>query len=476
MKKPNAPKKAKTPKRASRAPLSPSAFHNKRVRLCRVTEGQGVGVQEYELLRRIGKEGLADCLDSQGRFAESVSVLFDDGCRLMCLPEELELCPAEAAPTPTVISNAELSYVQACIAHVSFPTSLAGLKEVFEGHDDTSMEKLLWPPDNDVGGWTAPRWLTAGDIIFFYHTKKALQRITRLLKTADADAEPWNALADPESAFQRLADQLEIAQEYAGTIFACARVTGAATYWRNDDVERDRDRHWRSNIYAEISRANVFVRPLTEDSFRPHLTISPGGAITPVHGSTFERLKQLLGEKNQLPDYFVNARPGGASFRNVDAKNWIDISCSSRARFIDESQLRTYLLDYLLEELKDPRTTVHQECRCRLDQKYRSIADYFVRVHGRWVPVEAKLNVRAERDLPGQVSKYLGVTQFSPTRGPRAGEVLGGSVASMCLVADVAGVYLLDTNGYVSCGPEQPLWERTLLTSATISAIRERLR
>jgi hypothetical protein len=145
-----------------------------------------------------------------------------------------------------------------------------------------------------------------------------------------------------------LADQYEIAERYAGTLFACALVAGPASYWRGDDAERDERRYWRGNIYARIGRPHVFARPLPQESFRASVTIRPGGATTAVHGPTFEVLKALLAERNRLPAYLADARPGGVGFRDVDATNWIGVACSPRARFIDESQLRDYLLTHLL--------------------------------------------------------------------------------------------------------------------------------
>ena len=149
------------------------------MRLVRVIEGEALAVEEHELLRHVGMEGLADSLDYSGQFRKSVSVLFSDGCRLNCLPEEVEVCSeasefAGKAWTDQGAVQPDVSFVKSCIAHVGFPDSLAGLKSLFDGSDDTDMEKLLWPPEQDHNpGWTAPRWLTQGDIIFFYHTKKA---------------------------------------------------------------------------------------------------------------------------------------------------------------------------------------------------------------------------------------------------------------------------------------------------------------
>ena len=280
-------------------------------------------------------------------------------------------------------------------------------------------------------------------------------------------------LADAHSAFERLADQLEIARSTPGPP---SRAHGQGTGIVLAERRRGARPGWPLAGTPRENGPTVRFRPPAPRSGVPaHVTISPGGALTPLHGQSFERVKELLAEKNRLPDYLVNARPGGVSFRNVNATNWIAISCSPEARFIDESQLRAYLLDYLLEELKDPRTNVYVECRCGLDKRHPSVADYFARVHGRWVPVEAKLNVLAERDLPGQVSKYLGVSEFA-TRGVGAGKLIGGPVAPICIAADAEGLYLLNSGGYVGCGPRQPLLQRTKINAASLAAFRERLR
>src|SRR4051794_5121424 len=93
---------------AEKSPLTASACHNKRVRLVRVIEGEALAVEEHELLRHVGMEGMADSLDYAGRFRKSVSVLFGDGCRLNCLPEELEVCSEGSESAATKASRAPL--------------------------------------------------------------------------------------------------------------------------------------------------------------------------------------------------------------------------------------------------------------------------------------------------------------------------------------------------------------------------------
>src|SRR5687767_13108416 len=73
----------------------------------------------------------------------------------------------------------------ACITAVSFPQTvdellhLVGGHEPGEGYGYTDMERLLDPVARDgwEAGWSAPKWVTTGDVLFFYHAKKAARRI-----------------------------------------------------------------------------------------------------------------------------------------------------------------------------------------------------------------------------------------------------------------------------------------------------------
>ncbi|QOV89487.1 hypothetical protein [Humisphaera borealis] len=255
-------------------------------------------------------------------------------------------------------------YVQSCVAHVSFPSTLPELRRAYNaGGGYMEMELLLDTAKGHDRTYSAPRWMTTGDVMFFYHTKRAKLRIERFLSAAKGpDNEEWGEEGKGlQTSIDYLNDQLAVAERYAGTIFGCTEVIGGAAFQKGDA-----DRHWRNNIYAPIGDVHIFKNPLRDSEFGSHIKINPGGTFTPLHGSSFSGLKGLLAQTNDLPPYLAIARPGGVSFRDIDANNWIDIACSPDARFIDESQLRAYLIDYLLEGIKDPRTAVHQECRCEV--------------------------------------------------------------------------------------------------------------
>jgi hypothetical protein len=460
-------------------------FHGRRVRLARVEEGQGLSVAEHELLLRIGKEGVCDCKNFDGNFNETISVLFDDGIRLPCVPIELELIgtlettPLECDPIHSANETgaATPTHVQACITSVSFANSITEMPGLVEEGRDTNMEWLLWPEKDDVNGaWSVARWMTAGDILFFYHTKSAAQRIQQLLNAADdPDNLEWADVQDRDHVIARLEEQLTIAEAYGGTIFACAILTGNASMWSDSKLGSRNRRHWKGNIHAEISRVSVFARPVPDYAFNSFLRIRQG-AITPLHGSAFTELKTLIGSGNVLPAYVANANADGVSFRDVDETNWIQISCSPRARFIDESQFREYLVDYLLDRIKDPRTPVHQECTCAQDGKHPSYADYCIRVHGQWIVVETKLTVLAEVNLIGQISKYLGIREFSPNWRCKAETVVTGPTAAVCMVIDTSGIYLADKDGFVGCELGKPIWPIREMSDDLLLKIRNRLK
>lgn len=337
---------------------------------------------------------------------------------------------------------------------------------------DTNMEFLLYD-DARSGEWTAPRWMTAGDILFFYHTKRSRARIRKVAREALAHThgDTERMTFQERLLYELLLDQMSIADRYGGTIFACARVTGRS---HMDSSNDDGSLHWGSRIYAPFEELFVFAEPLPDRIFSEHVTLSPGGTLTPVHGAAFLGLRTLLAEQGPIPDYLAAARPGGRSFRDVDSSNWPEIIASPQTTFIDESQLRAYYADYLLDAIRDPGTRVFRECRCEQPDGRIGIADYFVRIGGTWVPVETKLNVLAERDLPAQVAKYCGVTGFVPRQGRhRSPQLAAGS--PLALVIDSAGVYLVSSHGFEGCTPERPLLARPKLSGSSVARLRGRL-
>jgi hypothetical protein len=198
------------------------------------------------------------------------------------------------------------------------------------------------------------------------------------------------------------------------------------------------------------------------------------GTLTPLYGSQFDGLRELLAAQNPLPDFLRQARYGELGFRSVNGENWPAVSCAPGARFIREEQLRAYLLDFLLGEIKDEATLLLEECHCyRGGDKTGGIADYFICVHGRWLPVEAKLNILVEADLLGQVARYTRVDSVVPSRGAVMGSRIPTDPSAICLVVDQSGLYVLADGRYLECAAGEPLWRRETLGHASRGSIRE---
>lgn len=363
-----------------------------------------------------------------------------------------------------------LDWVQSCITSVSFPETLESVFDMVEKNEyarDWAMDiDVLLNFDPDEGtAWTAPKWMTQGDILFFYHTKKAKQRISKLLKEAKSQ---YRLGSDIIRLLERAADYSSL---YSGAIFGCSSVSGATEYYKKQLG------HFDSRCFAPLGQVHIFDYPLSSDRFADFVKIGQN-TTTPLYKRQFEGIKQLLSEQNTLPEYLQNSRFGDTSFRNVDQDNWPLISCGKNTRFIHEAQIRAYLLDFLLAELKDKGTLVLEECQCFRDRQRTGIADYFLKVHSNWIPIEAKLNILSEKDVLSQVAKYAQVHSFIPTVGTHThrGKIYNVTGLSICLIVDQSGVYIVSDGNFLDCFPGSPIWSREELNHSTVSTIRDRIR
>lgn len=361
-----------------------------------------------------------------------------------------------------------VNWVQACITNVSFPTTLDDVQGMVEKNcylrdGATDLDTLL-EFDPHIGGYfTAPRWLTQGDILFFYHAVSAKQRIANLLKKAKQESN--------HELTQLLKHAANLANRYAGTIFGYAEVVGPSEYLEDEDDLY----HFKSKIFAPIANVHIFDTPLSADRFNDFVKISRQGTITFLGKHEFNGIKKQLSESNELPLFLKYAEFSEFGFRNVNETNWISISCAQNVRFIHETQVRVYLIDFLLNELKDKSTPLLQECRCFRGRQATGIADYFIKLNGCWIPVEAKLNALSERDLLAQVAKYIYIDSFVPTIGLHKGETFAIEDVSICIVIDQSGIYLVVSGEFNECSLGEPKWKREQLESRAILIIRNHL-
>lgn len=196
------------------------------------------------------------------------------------------------------------------------------------------------------------------------------------------------------------------------------------------------------------------------------------GTITTLDKKAFDGLKQLLAAQNKLPVYLHQAEFSAVSFRNMSKDNWLSVITGKNVRFIHETQIREYFIDYLLHEIKDTRTSLLEECRCFRSGQKTGIVDYFVKVHGRWIPVEAKLNIGSERNILAQIKQYIGVDSFTPTKGTSQGKPFEANKSKICLVIDSGGLYLTHQGQFLKCAVGAPVYKREALTRRSISEIR----
>lgn len=362
--------------------------------------------------------------------------------------------------------NDSIYRVQSCITNVSFPKTIDDVLDMVESGSScknwiTNLDKLLQFGQYETGWlWTAPKWLTKGDILFFYHALTAKQQVSKLLKEVK---EIW----DNNKLTQLLEHADDLANRYAGTIFGCAEVIGPSEYLEGPLS------YYKSNIFVPLSKIHIFKSALSIDIFRSFIKIERKGTITILGKKEFEGLKQELSIKNDLPGFLQNAIFGEHGFYNINKDNWRSIICGNNTEFVHEVQVRTYFTDYLLDELKDNGTPLLQECQCFRDGQMTGIADYFVKLHGNWIPVEAKLNVLAERNISSQLEKYIHIDSFVPTMGINKGKVFEIDDLSICLVIDQSGIYVTYDSEFRDCSLGIPLWKREQLEHNLISVIRD---
>jgi hypothetical protein len=372
-----------------------------------------------------------------------------------------------------------LKAVQAAITSIGFPDSLDGVRDMVEKHGSwtTDMAALLEAGTCGEGGnWTAPKWMTPGDILFFYHTKNARPKIHRLLDQVNESLATTSRFRrirgrDLENMRGLLQHSARTAALYSGTIFGSAEISGATGYYEGYPGATP---HFKGRLFAPIKNTSIFDAPLPTEEFADLLRMGQG-AITPLHGEQFNKMRERLGKRNELPGFLTTASIGGPSFKDVTQDNWATISCVEDVGFLDEAQVREYLLDFLLKELKDKGTPLLEECRCYSEGQVgqAKIADYFVSIHGRWIPVEAKLNILAERNVLGQVAPYVAADYFIPSRKPRMGQKFWANNSRLCIIADQSGLYLVSDGRFSGCVPGAPVWRRRDLGHATIGAIRK---
>ena len=299
-----------------------------------------------------------------------------------------------------------MNEVQAHINNLAFPKTLDEVEWFLDENGHFNIEDILIESQMEDGyvEWTVPKWCKAGDIVFFMHSvtsKSTISRLSTELKCTKQDYscdryhKIWNGLLHGK----------ELYQQYGGKIFAVGMVEGAPFH---DDYfdNNQQDIHWKSKIYAKIINLYCFTVPIDIDEFHDFIMVSRQSAITPVFGKEFEQLKQIIIQKNTVPNYLQESTSTPIPLSTINSDNWLNISSEYRRSFFLEIQFRTYFVDYFLRYLGDNKT-FFRECPCIKNYgSPRFFADNVIKLRGKYLPVETKLNVDTERDFLTQLLQY----------------------------------------------------------------------
>lgn len=300
------------------------------------------------------------------------------------------------------------------------------------------MEYLITEEDDYC--WTAPKWAKPGDIVFFMHSKSSLQTIRRLKKELKCNKDILS-----KSDYVLLSDTLERGEElynrYGGKIFLIAQIDGKT--FEEEPLEYDDNPQWKSRIYTYLTGYKLLEDPVGLDEFNNFIKLSCGGTITPVFGKEFERLKEIVQSKNEVPDYLIKSRSMPIPLSRIDNNNWFEVASKYRFSFLYESQFRTYYVDYFLKLLGD-RKTFYRECDCIKYGQHKSWVDNVILLKGKYLPVEVKLSVKAEDDIKKQVRKYCRLDELILNRKNDLSAPIEKVYRDNVLIIDTFGLYVFD--------------------------------
>lgn len=295
--------------------------------------------------------------------------------------------------------------VKSFILNHAAPKSLEELLVFIHDHGRFHLEEIL--SETNLEEWSVPRWAGVGDIIFFMHAKTADQTFRNLRKELDNSKEYYSD--DDYLTMSKWIDRgLKLHKVYGGKIVAIGQVVGPP---KNMQPETDNEReffriyHWNSYIYALVNHVHVLTNPVDISAFNSFIHVSRRGGITPVFGENFDRLKVVISKNNEIPNYFLQSTISAIPFTKIDQDNWLQVTHEYRRRFILEEQLRAYYTNHLLRELGSIKT-IYQECRCRKAGSPDTFVDNVIRFGEKYLPVEIKLLVSAERNIGLQLTQY----------------------------------------------------------------------
>lgn len=346
---------------------------------------------------------------------------------------EHELFPSLSCSKPYYTEHKK--YVQAYITNISVPKTLKELYVHFL--DGNSAQGLI----NDISYgntcWTAPKWVKRGDIVLFMHAKYANQPLTAMRTKLQTLKMPgWKK----KKLNNAIADQLKFHKQYGGKIYAIGRIIGKP-YDVNEQID---DLHFQTRTYCDIDRLFLLQNPIDLSEFNDFIKISRLSATTPVYGESYDRLKELIINKNDVREYFRNSCSTPFPHNVINSENWMKLGLEYRRSFTLEEQFRACYANYLLSFVGDQKK-IFMECSCYKKNKPITFVDNIIKINGKLLPVEIKLNIDTEPHLDAQCNQYCHLYKLVLDKKNRLAQ-MDKVISDKVLVIDTYAVYMYDSN------------------------------
>lgn len=198
---------------------------------------------------------------------------------------------------------------------------------------------------------------------------------------------------------------------YGGKIFAIGKISGNPAYEKMDNENL----HWKSNIYAPIEDIFLLENLIDISEFSIEIEVSRQSSITPVFGEKFDFIKNLILQKNSIIEkYFIDSVAEPMPLYRLNDDNWLKMVNYHRRGFFLEAQFRAFYVDRFLKVLGDTKA-FYKECGCKKENKSKTFVDNVIKMNGKYLPVEIKLSVSAEKDINSQLASYCNLKQLCLT-------------------------------------------------------------
>jgi hypothetical protein len=325
--------------------------------------------------------------------------------------------------------------VEAFISNITVTDSL---DELYEQYLNGNNVQLLIDDINKTGDtcWTSPRWAKRNDIVLFMHAKTAKAKLTKIRTELRNEYDPKSDKAKKiETAIQ---EQLEVYKKYGGKIFAIGQISGKPEV--SDDKQ---DSYFQSRVFCDIDSLFLLDEPIDLSEFNDFIKISMQGSVTPVFGRSYEKLKEVITNKNSVPEYFLNCYSTPFPHNIVNLENWMQLGIEYRNAFTLEIQFRQCYVDYLLSSIGDQKK-IYMECACYKSGSPVTYVDNVIRINKKLLPVEVKLNKELESDLAGQCKKYCMLNRLVLDKKSGREANLSDVVCDKIMIIDTYGVYFYD--------------------------------